>query len=157
MQEKEKVLEIIGNVLDVYNGKEIKVVEKEVEPIVVETVVETKEETLKTEVKTEDKVVTEEKPKVDEPKVIESKVVEEKVIDVPVKVEETPQPTMAELIAKGITEALKPYQDEITTLKEANKGLSDNKAFGLQGRPTKVVEIDQDQFSVEAIYANSKK
>lgn len=153
MQENEKVLEIIGNVLDVYNGKEVTVKEVVVEPIaVVEPVVVAKieEPVIVEPVKVE--VVAKVEPKVDEPKVVVKEEIKE-----PVKVVETPQPTMAELIAKGITEALKPYQDEISTLKEANKGLNDNKAFGLQGRPTKVDEIDLDNFSVENIYENSKK
>ena len=158
MQENEKVLEIIGNVLDVYNGKEVTVKEVVVEPVaVVEPIVVAKVEEPVVEkpvivepVKVE--VVAKVEPKVDEPKVVVKEEIKE-----PVKVVETPQPTMAELIAKGITEALKPYQDEISTLKEANKGLNDNKAFGLQGRPTKVDEIDLDNFSVENIYENSKK
>jgi len=152
MQEKETVLEIIGGVLDVYNGKSVTVVEKEVEVAVEETVAETKEETPKTEPITEDKEPTTE-TKVDEPEV---EVKEEKVKEEPV-VEETPQLSMEEMVATAIANALKPYQDEISTLKEENKGLNDNKAFGLQGRPTKVDEIDQDAFTVENVYENSKR
>jgi len=157
MQEKENVLEIIGNVIDIYNGKEVivkkvPVVEEPVvkEPVVEETVV-VEEPVIEEEV-VEEVIVAKEEPKVDGLEVKE----DVKEVETPV-VEEKPQLTVEEMVAKAISEALKPYQDEITTLKEENKGLSDTRAFGMQGRPSKADEIDISEYTVESIYNNSKK
>lgn len=154
MQEKAKVLEIIGDVLDVYKGKEIKVIEKEVEPDTKEVVVEppvVEPKVVTPIVEPTPKVV----PKVDEPIKDTNVVVEQIKPNLEEKVVETPPITVEEMVATAIAKALKPYQDEVTALKEENKGLKDTQPFGLQGRPTKIEELDADAFTVENIYKNS--